>query len=367
MKKHHFSKIFVLTAVCAAAHAYADGPSVYALVDGGIASSKISGGTTASKSEFVTGGVAPTFVGFGFDKTIDGLTVGLKLEQGFTLNSNSGNYYAFGNGDVLNRQKNIFIKGSSGSVVLGVQPNIAFSAVLNGDPRGASNFGSSIVLINGNGGLGTVDNASLSYSSPSLSGLSIAAQYVPQTKEATSSSPYNNGEIKTGSRYLVTYAKDAFSAGLAGYSNKLINAPGGTVGADLDLNGTIAYVTYKVGDLTLKGITSSQKSPTFTKALNTTGFGGSYAINGKTSVDLGVYTAKSDLNSFKLDVTGVGVYYDITKQLKFYTQYAVTDNKSGAGAAAAGWSYSGPSLMPGTISGGQKADVLNVGLIYSYF
>ena len=352
-------KVSVSRAICLSSfawftmQAYADGPSVYALIDGGVASSKITGtNTSTSQTEFVTGGVVPNFVGFKLDKTSDGLTVGVQLEQGFSLNSSksSGSYYAFGNGDILNRQKNIFVKSSAGSFVFGVQPNIAFGNVLMGDPRGGSNYGSSLAMINGNGGLGTVDTASLSYTSPSLSGLTVGVQYVPQSSKTA-------GEVKTGSRLAATYANGPLTLGISNYSNTVVDKK--------DSTGTILAANYKLGSFTLKGISASQKTDTYTDALKTNGIGGAYALNDKTSFDIGYYKTTSGISNFKVDTTGVGAYYNITKDLKFYGQYAVVDNKGSANGV--GWNFAGPTIFAYAFDAGQKATTVNAGLIFSYF
>ncbi len=348
------TRAFLLSFVAlATVHAYAEGPSFYALIDGGMASSKISGGVaaSASKSEFITGGVVPTFAGLKFEKTIADLTVGVQLEQGFTLNTPAGsNYYFFSNGgELLNRQKNIYVKSSVGSFVMGVQPNVAFGTVLMGDPRGGSNFGSSLAMLDINGSLGTVDYASFSYTSPTMAGFTLAGQYVPESRTDV-------GEIKTGSRASATYARGDLTLGLATYTNQIIGKK--------DLSGNILSANYKLGSFTLKGITASQKSDTFTSALNTSGIGGSYTLNDKTSFDAGYYSSKSNISNFKVETAAAGAYYTLTKELKLYGQYSVVDNK---GKATSAWNFAGPSIITGDLGAGQKAKTLNVGLIFSYF
>jgi hypothetical protein len=344
-----FKRAFILSALSlASAQAFADGPYFYALVDGGMASSTISSGSTStSKSEFVTGGVAPTFVGMKLDKTLEGITVGVALEQGFTLNTPGSSYYFFGNGDIFNRQKNIFVKGSAGSVVVGVQSNIAFGNVLMGDPRGGSNYGSSLAMIDGNGGLGTVDNASISYTAPTMSGLTLAGQYVPESKTGTGKA----------TRFVATYAVGDAKVGVSNYSDSFTGKK--------DSTGTIFSGNYKLGSVTLKAISASQKSDSFTSALTTTGYGGEYAVNSKLSFDAGFYNAKSSVGTFKVDTTAAGLYYAITKDLKFYTQYAVVDNKGKSNNV--GWNFAGPTLFPYTFNAGQKATTLNAGLLLAYF
>lgn len=344
-----FKHAFMVSALSlASAQAFADGPYFYALVDGGMASSKISGGSSSSsKSEFVTGGVVPTFAGMKLDKTMDGITVGVALEQGFTLNSNSDNYAWFGNGKLLNRQKNIFVKSAAGTVVVGVQSNIAFGNVLMGDPRGGSNYGSSLAMIDGNGGLGTVDNASISYTAPTMSGLTLAGQYVPESKTG----------VGKASRFVATYAAGDVKLGVSNYTDAFTGKK--------DSTGTIFSANYKLGSFTLKGISARQKSDSFTSALTTTGVGGEYVVNSKLSLDAGLYNAKSSVGTFKVDTTAAGAYYAITKDLKFYTQYAVVQNKGRSNGV--GWNFAGPTLFQYAFNAGQKATTLNAGLILSYF
>lgn len=347
------SRVLVLSALAlASAQAFADGASFYALVDGGIASSSITGaGTTASKSEFVTGGVAPTFAGFKLEKTDSGITYGVQLEQGFTLNSSTGNFYSFGNGDILNRQKNFYVSSGVGKFVMGVQPNVAFVNVLGVDPRGGSNFGSSLAMIDAQGGLGTVDNASVSYSSPEMSGFKVALQYVPESTTATN-------DVKTGSRVAINYGSGNLTVGLSTYSSQ-IN------GTNIkDKTGTILGATYKMGSFTLKGITASQNTNTYTSALTTNGIGGGYSLSDKLSLDLGYYNATSSIGNFKVDTTALGAYYNLGKDLKVYAQYAVVDNK---GSSTSAWNFAGPSIITGDLTAGQKAETFNVGLLFSYF
>lgn len=360
------SRVLVVSALAlASASAFADGPSFYALVDGGIASSSITGaGTTASKSEFVTGGVVPTFAGLKFEKTDSGITYGVQVEQGFTLNSPSGSFYSFGNGDLLNRQKNFYISSGAGKFVFGVQGNIAFGNVLMADPRGGSNFGSSLAMIDANGGLNTVDNASLSYTSPSMSGFTVAAQYVPESSTASA-------DVKTGSRAAIGYSSGNLTLGLSTYTSQINNTVNLTTCVtpgcvNKDSTGTILGFNYKMGVFTLKGISASQTNTTFTSALTTNGVGGSYTLSDKVSFDLGYYNATSSVKSFKVDTTALGAYYSLGKDLKVYGQYAVVDNKGGTGADSA-WNFAGPTIITGTITPGQKAEVMNVGLIFSYF
>jgi hypothetical protein len=346
--------------------AFADGISAYALIDGGVASSKISGGTAASTSqtEFVTGGFAPTFVGAKFEKTIDGLTVGAQIEQGFLLNKGgSTTNYGFGYdgiagtaSDIFNRQENVFVKGSSGTFIFGTQPNIAFNTIFVGDPRSGSNFGSSLAMLDANGGLGTIDIAALSYTSPTVNGFTGAATYVPQSNTTS-------GDPKTGGRATLTYSSGVFTIAGATYANKINGATSGTTKADS--NGNILAANYKLGSTTVKGLYASQTTDGFNTALHTYGIGAVYDLTAKTSFDAGYYNSSNgDTTQFKATTTAFGAYYKINDSFKIYSQYAVVNNN---GASSLYWNFAPPTIISGSLGADQKATALNIGIQFSYF
>jgi hypothetical protein len=308
-----------------------------------------------SKTEFVTGGYAPNFMGMSFEKPMEGgITAGIKLEQGFLLSSppDGGSQYFFGSdsGDLFNRQANIYIKSAAGTFVAGKQSNLAFNTVLLGDPRSGSNYGSSLAALDAQGSLNTVDNASFSYTSPSLNGFTVAAQYVPESITEV-------GKIKSGNRLSLTYANGPATFGMATYSNE-IN------GQTAKNQGSIFSGNYKLGDFTLKGIYADQKTATYTQSLKTSGLGGAYALNGKTTLDLGYFNSTSNIGSFKTNTYAAGVQYKLIKDLAIYGQYAKVDNK---GSSTAVYNFAPPTIASGVINAGQTGTTLNIGLLYSYF
>jgi len=351
MKKNFVRPIVASVVALVAMNAYADGASVYALIDGGMASSRISGGK--STTEFVTGGVAPTFAGVKFEKSAEGLTAGVQLEQGFLLNKIDGRTSAFGydysdKTEVLNRQKNIYVKGSVGTFVFGMQPNIAFNTLFVGDPRGGSNYGSALQSVNTEGGLNTIDNGAVSYVSPAMAGVTLGVQHLPQSSDTG---------YKTGTRVTATYTNGKLTAAAATYGSAYVDA------TKKDDTGTVLAANYNFGKFTLKGLLVSQKTDTYTSALKTQGVGGAYVLNGKTTLDGGVYTAKSDTGNYKVNTTAFGAYYKLMKDLTLYGQYAVSDNK---GSATAHWNFMWKTVEGETFTAGQKASVLSAGLLYNF-
>ena len=355
------SKVLLSCLMMAGFNAQAEGIYAYALVDGGMASTRISGsGTTGSKTEFVTGGYAPTFAGLTYEKALSGgLTVGAKLEQGFLIAPvpGSNSRYWFGNGDVLNREANIYIKSDAGTFVVGTQPNFAFKTVLMGEPRAGSNFGSALAMIDIAGDLGTVDDAALSYTSPAMSGFTLGAQYVPQTKSA--STP-GGTDVKSGTRLNLAYSSGGLNLGIANYSSAIL-------GATPKASGTILSGNYKLGDFTLKALSTSQKTATTysSSALKTTGIGGAYALSGKTTLDMGTYSSTSAVGGLKVNTLGFGAQYKLTKELTLYAQQAKVNNKSTSGGAFI--NFAGPTVLTDSLSAGQTANTTNIGLLFAFF
>jgi hypothetical protein len=350
--KSTIRKTIVMTSLATAGMCtHAEGISFYALLDGGIAHTSIKGaGVTASETEFVTGGFAPNFVGLTSEKKLDaGYSVGFKMEQGFLLNQRTdgvSSRYFFGDDAVLNRQANVFIKGNLGKLTVGTQPNIAFNSVLMADPRSGSNFGSSLAAVVISGGLGTIDNGSLSVTAAPMSGLSISAQYVPQQ-----STPIG---VQNGSRLAVVYTAGNFAATAAGYTNTSSTTTP-------DSSGTVLGSTYKFGNFTAKALHLSQKNAS-TESLKTNGLGGSYALTSETNLDFGTF--KSTKTGYDMSTNAVGVYHKLMKDLTIYGQYASVKNK---GTSDTPYNFAPPTNITGTITTGQKADTINIGLLFSYF
>lgn len=330
--------------------AHAEGISFYALLDGGIAHTAIKGaGTTASETEFVTGGFAPNFVGITGEKSLEkGYSAGFNLEQGFLLNSRPdgvSSRYFFGDDSVFNRQANLYVKGSLGTLKVGTQPNIAFNSVLMADPRSGSNFGSSLAAVVISGGLGTIDNGSVSVSTSPAAGLSIAAQYVPK-QSATSAT-------KDGTRLSGVYTSGNFAATVATYTNASSTAAP-------DSSGTVLGATYKFGSFIAKALNLSQKYAE-TQSLKTNGLGGSYALSAETNLDFGTF--KSTKTGYDMSTNAVGVYHKFLKDLTIYGQYASVKSKAGTTP----YNFAPPTIITGNITAGQTANTINVGFLYSFF
>ncbi len=327
--------------------AHAEGFGFYALIDGGIASTAISGGKakTGTTTEFITGGFAPNFFGLTAEKSLgDGYTGGVKLEQGFLLNATDSQSYAFGGNTIFNRQANLYVKGSSGTLVVGTQSNFAFDSVLFADPRSGSNYGSSLATVDIDGALGTIEKGAISYKSPSMNGFTLGAEFTSKNNTSTVAT-------RDGNAVSLTYSQAALGATLASYQAQAVGT-----------SGTVGGLTYNLGALTLKGIALNQKTPTY-NSLNTTGVGGNYVYTPTTTFDFGAYTSKDSKSGYNTNTYAAGVYYKFLKDLTVYGQYANVKN-SGTPSAASNFTWSSNANF---IATGQTASSVNVGLLFGFF
>jgi len=361
MQFHKKQGAFIGTLIAASCicDAQAGDIGFYALLDGGFAQTSISGGGTAinGKNELMTGGYAPNFFGIKGERDMgDGYTAGFTLEQGFLLgtpnnpNGAAGPFaansqFSFGDKDGLfNRQANVSLVGSGGTLRFGTQPNMAFGTVVAHDPRSGSNYGSGLPAVVTAGGLTTADFGSISYTSPTANGLTGSVQYKPQNSDAYS-----------GIRGVVNYAGDGLSASLAAYANSS-NTNG-------DSNGYVAGLTKSLGDFNLKLLAASQNTQTYAGLL-TLGAGGSYKLTSSTTLDAGIYSSKK--NSYSVNTAAVGMQYKFLKDLTFYTQYASVSN-NGTDTAVFNFTPPNDTNFQGTIGAGQTANSINLGFILAFF
>ena len=201
--------------------AHAEGFNFYALLDGGIAHSSISSGG-GSKTEFVTGGYAPNFFGMKAEKTMgQGYSAGFNLEQGFLLNKPNGaanngyeanSRFAFGGDSLFNRQANLYLTSSKGTLKAGTQSNVVFDSLVASDPRFGSNYASALATVVADGGLNTTDDGAVSFTFPAVAGITTTVAYVGQANSGST--------MKSGERVAFNYAADGLKATLGYYNNE---------------------------------------------------------------------------------------------------------------------------------------------------
>jgi predicted porin len=355
----HFVKTVALACAALASSANAEGLSTYALVDGGLASQRITGGASAatSKTEFMTGSYVPSLVGMVWEKSSGGLTSGIHLEQGFTLNpAGSSNGFAFADTSTfMNREANVFLKSNSfGSLTVGTQLSQQFLMVVNGDARGAANLGSGTSQFVARGS-NVFDDVAINYTTPSMGGLTLTGVFVPEANNSYNAT--NSTNIKTGNRFAANYTKDSLTAGLATYSNTVYTAAT-TTGTN---SGTVGALSYKLGDATAKAVFANQ-SNLGSKSTHV-GFGGNYSISAATVVDAGIYHTSGDSN-YKVDTTAVGIQHALNKEYKVYAQWAQTANK-GTSSGLVLSNLAAPVSTSPAVGAGQTNNTIAAGIILS--
>ena len=347
--------------------AHAEGFNFYALLDGGIAHSSISSGG-GSKTEFVTGGYAPNFFGMKAEKTMgQGYSAGFNLEQGFLLNKPNGaanngyeanSRFAFGGDSLFNRQANLYLTSSKGTLKVGTQSNVVFDSLVASDPRFGSNYASSLATVVADGGLNTTDDGAISYSFPAVAGITTTVEYVAQANSG-------NSTMKSGERVAFNYAADGIKATLGYYTNE-----GTTNGASsAAAHGYVLGVSKRIGSFDLKALYVDQTgynglNSVRLSGLKTTGLGGAYFLNPEVTLDFGIYKSKKD--TYDVSTVGFGAQYKFLKDLTLYGQYAQVKN-DGTSNAIFNFTPPNDTAFTGVLSSGKTATTINVGFLYSFF
>jgi predicted porin len=346
--------------------AHAEGFNFYALLDGGIAHSSISNGG-GSKTEFVTGGYAPNFFGMKAEKSMgQGYAAGFNLEQGFLLNKPNGatgngyeanSRFAFGGDSLFNRQANLYLTSSNGTLKVGTQSNVVFDSLVSADPRFGSNYASSLASVVADGGLNTTDDGAISYTFPATAGVTTTVEYVAQANSGST--------MKSGERIAFNYAGNGIKGTLGYYANE-----GTTTGAtSAAAHGVVLGVSKKIGAFDLKALYAEQtayNSLTSTRfsGLKTTGLGGAYTLTPEVTLDFGSYKTKKD--TYSVSTLGFGAQYKFLKDLTLYGQYAQVKN-DGTSSAIFNFTPPNDTGFTGVLVGGKTATTINVGFLYSFF
>ena len=366
MQKTVRNTVLMTSLALAGLGAHAEGFNFYALLDAGIAHSSISNGG-GSKTEFITGGYAPNFFGIKAEKTMgQGYSAGFNLEQGFLLNKPNGatgngyeanSRYAFGGDSLFNRQANLYLTSSKGTLKAGTQSNVVFDSLVASDPRFGSNYASALATVVADGGLNTTDDGAVSYTFPAVAGITTTVAYVGQANSGST--------MKSGERVAFNYAADGIKATLGYYNNE-----GTTTGASsAAAHGYVLGVSKKIGSFDLKALYVDQTgynglNSIRLSGLKTTGLGGAYFLSPELTLDFGAYKSKKD--TYNVNTLGFGAQYKFLKDLTVYGQYAQVKN-DGTSSAIFNFTPPNDTAFTGVLSSGKTATTLNVGLLYSFF
>lgn len=231
-----------------AAHAQSS-VTLYGLVDGGLLyTSKTlnaaTGGNGGKQFSFVDGGSAPTQFGLmGTEDLGGGMKAEFKLESGFSVANGAFNN---SNGNLFGRQAYVGLSNALGEVKLGLQFSPFFLSLYDLDPRGLSQFGSSLpIYLDHALGTGVFNANAISYSSPVVAGFSGSAMFAFGGVA---------GNFQSGRQYSVNLKYDNGTVMVEGafYNGN----SGGTVNTAPPTNvafvGRMLGASYKIGKLTAK-------------------------------------------------------------------------------------------------------------------
>ena len=241
--------------LCGAAHAQSS-VTLYGVVDGGLLyTSKTldaaTGGNAGKQFSFLDSGSAPTQFGLmGTEDLGGGTRAEFKLESGVSV-ANGG--FADSNGGLFGRQAYVGLANRFGELKLGLQFSPFFLTMYDLDPRGLSQFGSSLPIYLGHvAGTGVFNRNAVSYSSPVVAGFSAIAMFafggVPgdfqSGRQYSASLKYDNGTVMV---------EGAFYSGNGGGSVNTVPP------TNVAFEGRMLGASYKIGRLTAKAAFTNYK------------------------------------------------------------------------------------------------------------
>jgi predicted porin len=329
--------------------------TLYGMVDAGLQytsrRTNSSGSNAGSAIAMIDSGIGPSEFGLkGTEDLGDGMKANFDLESGISV-ANGG--LSNGNGNFFGRQAWVGLSGNFGEVRLGEQFSPFFMSLYDSDPRGFSEFGSSLSIFGDNALFsGAVSTNAIIYTSPELSGLQGSAMIALGGVA---------GNFQAGWQWAASLKYD--------HGPLMLNAAifdgnsGGTptpVPSTLQFEGRTLGAAYRFGTLTVKAsFTNYKVAGSFNSNVYSAGL--DYHVLPAVDVNGGVYVT-SDRNhpvNHSL-LAAAGVDYFLSKSTALYAQVGIVDNH---GAMDTGLSVGDANILyevTGTTIGA------NVGIRHSF-
>jgi predicted porin len=320
--------IAVAASTLAAGGAHAQSSvTLYGLVDAGLLyTSKTLDTTTGANAgkqfSLVDSGQSPSQFGLtGTEDLGGGLKAEFKLESGINMANGKFNN---SNGNLFGRQAWVGLTNNFGELKAGLQFSPFFLSLYDLDPRGASQFGSSLVnYLNNVYGTGIFNANAISYTSPVFAGFQGSA-LLALGGEA--------GNFQAGRQYSLSLKYDngtlmveaAFYDGNAGGT---VNTAPPTTAA---FEGRMIGASYKVGKVTMKVSFTSYKGPGVGLAIDNNVYGGGVDWLALPQLDLngGVWYTQDRNDTSNHSVLGaIGANYFLSRASTFYAQIGLVDNR----------------------------------------
>ncbi|RQZ31719.1 porin [Burkholderia sp. Bp9017] len=297
--------------------------TLFGMVDGGLLyTSKTLDPTTGRNAgkqfSFTDSGISPSQFGLmGQEDLGGGLKAEFRLESGISVATGG---YSDSNGNQFGRQAYVGLKGRLGEVKAGLQFSPFFLSLYELDPRGLSQFGSSLPIYLGNvSATGVFTANAVSYTSPIVAGFQGGVLLAMGGKA---------GDFQAGRQYSANLKYDD--------GTLMVNAAffdgngGGTVNTNppstVAFEGRMLGASYKIGKLTTKLSFVNFK---IASRFNNNVYGGGLDYFALPQLDLngGVwYITDRDKSSNHSLMAALGVQYFLSRATTLYAQFGVLNN-----------------------------------------
>ncbi|WP_042336998.1 porin [Paraburkholderia ferrariae] len=311
-----------LLALASGAHAQSS-VTLYGLVDGGLLflskTQNASGGNGGRFIGFTDSGQVPSQFGLtGTEELGGGLAAEFRLESGIDI-GNGG--YNDSNGNFFGREAYLGLKGAFGEVKAGLQFSPFFNTLFALDPRGLSQFGSSLgIYVNNVAATGIFNANALSYESPLIEGFQGSVMFAPGGVA---------GNFPSGRQYSasLSWQWNGFTVSGALYDGN----PGGSVvtttPTNLGFDGRMIGVSWKYDKLTAKASFTNYKIAGSGMNNNVYGGGLDYFVMPDVDLNGGVWYVNNRNDSTDHSVLGaLGASYFLSHRTTLYAQVGVVDN-----------------------------------------
>lgn len=343
--KNHTSKLSIAPVLVAIAVSLTTGGvahaqssiTLYGVVDAGLQytsrNANASGSNAGSAIGMTDSGIGPSEFGIkGTEDLGDGMKANFDLESGISVANGGLNN---GNGNFFGRQAWVGLSGNFGEVRLGEQFSPFFMSLFDSDPRGFSEFGSSLSIFGDNVLFsGAVSTNAIIYTSPELSGLQGTAMVALGGVA---------GDFQAGRQWAVSLKYD--------HGPLMLNAAifdgnsGGTptpVPSTLQFEGRTLGLAYRFGSLTAKASFINYKvAGSFNNNVYSAGL--DYHVLPDVDLNGGVYVTsdRSDTTNHSL-MAAVGADYYLSRTTALYAQVGMVDNH---GAMDTGFSVGDANIL----------------------
>jgi predicted porin len=295
--------------------------TLYGVVDGGLLYTNKTANPTTFHNEgaqisMIDSGSEPSQFGVkGTEDLGGGLKAEFDLESGIDI-ANGG--YNDSNGNFFGRQAWVALDGNYGQLKAGLQFSPFFLALADSDPRGMSQFGSSLIIDVDNATLtGIFNSNAVSYTSPTIAGFQGSVM-LALGGEA--------GDFQAGRQYSASLKYD--NGGLMVNASIYDGNSGGTapIGSTVGIEGRTVGVAYTFGGLTAKASFVNYK---VAGQFNNNVYGGGLDYKWLPELDINgglwVTSDHSDTTNHSL-MAALGAEYYLSHATTLYAQIGVVNN-----------------------------------------